>query len=317
MSADLTLVSLSSSPITLPTVSDAELAWLAGLLEGEASFLAPSTLVGGESYRYPKIVVNMADRDVIEHAASLLGGNVVYPLPPSQPHYKPQFRAALSGWAAAERMRELRPWMGERRGAKIDSILAEYDTRELILARRRRSDSGIIAGLAHHPDDADPELAWLAGLLEGEGYFLSFRNTVGGKVYRYPQIVLRMTDLDVVEHANRLLSNNKVSPLPPDKRRPTKTMFRALMQGQKAADLMRQLRPWMGERRGAKIDEILAEHDGKEPASVRRRRSNSEAAARRKRRPDGTFEVNAVGLLTMRPGTAACTRTRPWRTTGR
>ena len=48
-----------------------DLMWLAGLLEGEGSFLMARNIVAGKVYRYPKITVNMTDRDVIEHAAEV------------------------------------------------------------------------------------------------------------------------------------------------------------------------------------------------------------------------------------------------------
>lgn len=120
--------------------SDAELAWLAGLLEGEGSFLVARCHVGGKVYPYPKIVVGMTDCDVVERAAQLLGGNSVYPLP-KKPNRKQAWRAQVTGWKAAELMRDLYPWMGQRRKLAISTILAEYDARETTTQRRSRSCS--------------------------------------------------------------------------------------------------------------------------------------------------------------------------------
>lgn len=98
--------------------------------------------VGGREYRYPKITVNMTDRDVVERAAKLLGGNKIYPLPPSkQGIRKPAFRASVTGWKAAELMKDLYLWMGERRKLAIDNILMEYQAREPTQVRRSRSCS--------------------------------------------------------------------------------------------------------------------------------------------------------------------------------
>lgn len=137
-------------------ISDAEVGWLAGLLEGEGSFLMDRCHVGGREYRYPKIVVSMTDRDVIEHAARLLGDNKVYPLPPSkQPESrKPAFRAHVSGWKAAELMRQIYPWLGQRRRTRIDAILSEYEAREPTKARRSRACSAAAAGRSRRPDGA-------------------------------------------------------------------------------------------------------------------------------------------------------------------
>jgi len=136
---------------------------------------------------------------------------------------------------------------------------------------------------------SDTELAWLAGLLEGEGSFLMCRCRVGGKVYRYPKIVVGMTDRDVVERAGRLLGNNKTYPMPKQPRR--KQAWRVAVTGWKAAELMRSMRPWLGERRREAVDAVLAEYDAQEPTQARRKRACSEAAALRERRADGTFKA--------------------------
>jgi hypothetical protein len=138
---------------------------------------------------------------------------------------------------------------------------------------------------------SDTELAWLAGLLEGEGSFLMYRCHKGGREYRYPKIVVGMTDLDVIEHAASLLGENKVYPLPPSKQGERKPAFRAHVSGRKAADLMHQLYPLLGQRRRARIDQILTEYEAQEPTQARRRRSCSEMAANRPRHADGTFKA--------------------------
>ncbi len=44
------------------------------------------------------------------------------------------------------------------------------------------------------------ELLWLAGILEGEGYFHLYNNHASnGKTYQYARICLGMTDKDVIE----------------------------------------------------------------------------------------------------------------------
>lgn len=125
--------------------SDAEVAWLAGLLEGEGSFWMITSRDGGQygghkRYRYPKIVVNMTDRDVIDRVSAMFG-NSTYKMPPARnyPDRKQQWRAQISGVGAAEWMRRLYPWLGERRRAKIDEVLAEYGAIESTEVRRRRA----------------------------------------------------------------------------------------------------------------------------------------------------------------------------------
>lgn len=136
---------------------------------------------------------------------------------------------------------------------------------------------------------SDYELAWLAGLLEGEGSFMLDRNHQAGRVHRYPKIVVGMTDRDVIEHAARLFGTG-VYNVPPDPRRPHgKAAYRTHVTGRRAAELMRAMLPWLGERRSAKIVSILEEYEAQEPTRLRRRRTCSEAAAGRSRGENGRF----------------------------
>jgi DNA-binding transcriptional regulator YiaG len=90
------------------------------------------------------------------------------------------------------------------------------------------------------------ELYWLAGILEGEG---SFGCTVSS-----PTIRVGMTDRDVMNRVAELLDARvgKSKRLPPQK-----TMYVVSLSGDKALDLMRLVRPLMGQRRGGRIDSIL------------------------------------------------------------
>lgn len=95
-----------------------------------------------------------------------------------------------------------------------------------------------------------PDLKWLAGLLEGEGCF-TFHGD--GR----PQVIVHMTDADVVAKAARRMG---VKPYGPyfDKKG-SMPFFTANLYGPKARVLMRQLYPHMGARRRARIRHILEE----------------------------------------------------------
>ena len=97
----------------------------------------------------------------------------------------------------------------------------------------------------------EAEIAWLAGLLEGEG---CFRLSNG----RYPSIWLGMTDEDVVRKAATFLQSKVYITL---RKVPRKTVFTAFISGARARDLMKELLPYMGERRSAKITEVLLAHE--------------------------------------------------------
>lgn len=92
------------------------------------------------------------------------------------------------------------------------------------------------------------DLAWLAGILEGEGCF---------RRDAYPFVTLQMTDRDVVERAAILMLAPKVHT---ETRTGRKPLYRAQVGGAKAIRLMRLLLRFMGQRRTARIQAILTVH---------------------------------------------------------
>ena len=102
-------------------------AWIAGVLEGEGSFVANR----GARSSYPVIKVEMCEREVIERAAHLLDTRV-WVVPPRTEGWRPTYVAQIAGHRAAEWMRALRPYMGLRRTAAIDVALSAYHPIRLI-----------------------------------------------------------------------------------------------------------------------------------------------------------------------------------------
>lgn len=110
-------------PTPLREMSDLELAWLAGLLEGEGTFGAYRS---GASRKFqPVIAVHMTDLDVIEKVKDTTGlGGKIQEIRGTE-KWKPSWK-----WQARERtqtlalMRKLKPLMGARRQAKIEEVLA-------------------------------------------------------------------------------------------------------------------------------------------------------------------------------------------------
>ena len=100
-----------------------DLLWLAGLLEGEGSFLK-----GPPSHpNQPIVVTQMTDEDVVQRVASLLGTSMVRNKQDKRKsHWKPTFSARLRGKKAVELMELLRPLMGKRRGEQINRAIASY-----------------------------------------------------------------------------------------------------------------------------------------------------------------------------------------------
>src|SRR5262245_1253553 len=103
----------------LPPIADADVHWLAGLLEGEGSFLAgpPS------APRSPAVRVCMADRDVVDRAGALLGVAVMV-IPSRREGWRTAYSVRVRGAPAVLWMERLRPFMGRRRQEQIDRAIA-------------------------------------------------------------------------------------------------------------------------------------------------------------------------------------------------
>jgi hypothetical protein len=128
-----------------------DLAWLSGLLEGEGSFFMITSRSGNNRgypseqrrYRYPQVVVNMTDQDVIERAARLMDAGV-YTMP-LQPNRKQQWRTLACGAKAVRLLEALLPQMGKRRSARINELLTEYRENQVLTTTERRAASCSVA----------------------------------------------------------------------------------------------------------------------------------------------------------------------------
>jgi hypothetical protein len=101
-----------------------ELHWLAGLLEGEGSFM-----VGPPSNpRMPIISVHMTDEDVMARLGRIFA-RTVHVVRPRNPRWRMTYPVRVQGGNAVRWMTLLRPLMGARRQAQIDRALASYDPR--------------------------------------------------------------------------------------------------------------------------------------------------------------------------------------------
>jgi hypothetical protein len=97
--------------------------WLAGLLEGEGSFMPgpPS------DPNRPRISVQMTDKDVIEEVAELFDLEYIQESNRGPENWKTSYRVQLRGSKAVKIMDQLKPLMGERRQDQIEEALACYN----------------------------------------------------------------------------------------------------------------------------------------------------------------------------------------------
>ncbi|NBQ67435.1 MAG: hypothetical protein EBU46_00850 [Nitrosomonadaceae bacterium] len=111
--------------MTVHELTDNELHWVAGLLEGEGSFML--TWKGKKTNRYPAYIVqcNMTDYDVVARLSNLLQiGHLSTKRIPKQKKHKPFWSWRLTKRDEVKTLLELLlPLMGHRRAAKIREIL--------------------------------------------------------------------------------------------------------------------------------------------------------------------------------------------------
>jgi hypothetical protein len=105
-------------------------------------------------------------------------------------------------------------------------------------------------------DHLDSNIAWAAGLFEGEG---SIHVSSQGNRYRWPrvQITLGSTDHDVVARFVEIVGVGRIH----TQTRPNRnhrTMYRWDVRGLEAAAILKAFMPWLGARRRAKAEEALA-----------------------------------------------------------
>lgn len=106
-------------------VSTMDIAWLAGLLEGEACFMVGDRRVKGKTYKRIYVQLVMTDRDVMDRAAGLLGTRVCE-MPWRPLSTKETFRTSVHGDKAAGWMMTIYSLMGERRKQKIEKCLSTW-----------------------------------------------------------------------------------------------------------------------------------------------------------------------------------------------
>lgn len=109
-----------------------DVAWLAGLLEGEGCFALNQRPDRPNARSSVQVVVSMRDKDVIERAASLMGTTVRLHRT-ARGNHSAMWRTVASCAKAEQIMLAVRPFMGERRGERIDYILS------LDLSHRKRT----------------------------------------------------------------------------------------------------------------------------------------------------------------------------------
>lgn len=111
------------------------------------------------------------------------------------------------------------------------------------------------------------EVAWVAGIMEGEGYFyVGQRTAKDGSLYPIFNLRLNMTDRDIVDRFAAVVGMGTVrGPLPVQEAHHKPAYSWSICQRNEVACFCRAVLPWMGERRGARIGQILSAYEASEP----------------------------------------------------
>jgi hypothetical protein len=120
------------------------LAWLAGLCEGEAYFCHRNGS--------PMIKLDMTDLDVLQRAAVMFDTKVNGPRQPKgKPSYKPVWSVRVSGYRAIGWMMTLYTFLGERRRGVVREAIASWNAAPGH-ARKVRGENGKVLPAICHPD---------------------------------------------------------------------------------------------------------------------------------------------------------------------
>lgn len=106
---------------------EAEVAWAAGLFEGEGCIRFCKHDRGLE---YIRLSIKMTDRDVLQHFADVVGAEVKGPYAPSEdkPHHKPVWSVTISKTRKSLNVLEaFWPYLGDRRRAKAQEVTALWE----------------------------------------------------------------------------------------------------------------------------------------------------------------------------------------------
>lgn len=120
----------------------------------------------------------------------------------------------------------------------------------------------------------DIDVAWLAGLFEGEGNIYCKNNCI--------QVTIAMTDLDVIDKVDLLVTGRRYERSSGEKRQ---TLYIWRLYGEPAYNFINIVLPYLGERRSLKALEVIEIHESED-----RRRGQKQRTAQ------AVFELTNQGL---------------------
>lgn len=111
----------------IPMPSDTDIAWAAGLFEGEGCFFATDKYERktGTVRHCHSAQLAMSDLDVVQKFQAIVGVGGIVVVPPKKPHHKTMYRWQIQSRSGLERVADLfMPYLGKRRLEKLGEVLA-------------------------------------------------------------------------------------------------------------------------------------------------------------------------------------------------
>ncbi len=116
--------------------------------------------------------------------------------------------------------------------------------------------------MEHHVTGTPEEIAWAAGVIEGDGYIYAGTEDRGwstGRRHLTYIVSVAMTDLDIVERLKRVFGRGTLNgPYLYKSSLGNKPMYRWRVGAKRdVCHVIELIRPWLGLRRGERADEVL------------------------------------------------------------
>jgi len=242
-------------------IKDVDLAWLAGVLEGDGYFG-----VTKGCFMHPIISLRMIDKDTVERVADIFNEPLVgCSARLGKPHWSPVHAVSTQGKAAMAIMEKILPFMGERRGCKISSITSNYNLKLKQINQQKiqipltKSSRKFSLKVSVKSSQELIDLYYLAGLLEAEGSFMKGSPSSPN----CPKVVIQMTDEDIIKKVSNMFGFKYYSYQRKGlcKAPPYKKVFIFSIKSASAAALMKKVYPIMSVRRQKQIDSALLSYD--------------------------------------------------------
>lgn len=158
-----------------------DIAWLAGLLEGEGCFFSVGS--GKRNKTCPQIALNMTDKDVVIRASEIMQSRQCKEIRPKNPSYKLQYYFTVGGSLAAAWMMMLYGFLGSRRKEKIREILSLWKSSE----NMPRYWKGVRLGAICHPSRKRMSRGLCKGCYDAQRLGVPVPPSFGSEEYRNSQ----------------------------------------------------------------------------------------------------------------------------------